>query len=120
MERLLKDFRRAVVRRQGNAVVHPLAIAANRNDPGPPEVSKMAGDLRLRAADHFDEIADAKLLVTHQVQNPESRFVPQRLKESLEVKLGLLGHAYIFALTYSFVKHIFSSADMIFAGGIDV
>ena len=80
----------------------------------------MARDLRLRAADHLDEIADAELLVTHQVQNPESRFVPKRLKEPFEVKLGFLGHAYIFALTYPLVKHIFFLADMIFAGGIDV
>ncbi len=80
----------------------------------------MARDLRLRAADHFDKIADAKLLVSHQVQNPEPSFVPKRLKEPFEVKLEFLRHLYIFALTYASVKHIFVLADRKHIGGIDV
>lgn len=100
-ERLLKDLRCPFVRRHGDSVVHPLPVAANRNDPRPPQVGKMARDLRLRAADHLDEIADAEFLVTHQVQNPESRPVPKRLKEPFEIKLRFLGHVYYICIDVS-------------------
>jgi hypothetical protein len=46
----------------------------------------MARDLWLRTPDDLNEIADAKLLVTHQVQDSEPGFVRQRLEETRQVE----------------------------------
>ncbi len=64
----------------------------------------MTRDLRLRTPDDFNEIADAELLVAHQVQDPEPGLVAKCLKEPLEVEWGFLCHVYIFALTHSSVN----------------
>ena len=45
----------------------------------------MPGDLRLRAAEDFDKVADANLLVAHQVQQPEPRVIAKGLKEPFHV-----------------------------------
>lgn len=72
--------------------MHPFAISTSGDDSGTPEIGKMAGDLRLRAAQDFDEIADADLLFSHQVKDSEPGFVPQSLKEALQVELRFLCH----------------------------
>src|SRR3954452_21084320 len=72
----------------------------------------MPRDLRLRTPDHLNEIADAKLLVTHQVQESQPGFVGQRLKEARQIEEGFLRHVYIFALTNASVKNTFSLANM--------
>ena len=43
----------------------------------------MARDFRLRTAQDLHEVADANLLVAHEVQQPEPGVVPERLKEPL-------------------------------------
>lgn len=108
------------MRGHGNAVVHPLSVPANRNHPSPTQIRQMPRNLGLRTAKSLDEIADADFLVADQVQDPESRLIPERLKEPLQVELGFLGHVYIFALTNPSVKNIFLLADMICQGGVDV
>ena len=46
----------------------------------------MPGYLRLRFSEHLDEVADANLLLAHQVQQPQPRPVAQCLKEALHVE----------------------------------
>lgn len=52
----------------------------------------MPRDFRLRASENFHEVADADLLVGHQVEQPEARVIRQRLKELPHVKLSPAGH----------------------------
>jgi hypothetical protein len=47
----------------------------------------MPGDFRLRAAQDFYEVADANLLVSHEIEQPEAGVVSEGLKELLHVKL---------------------------------
>src|SRR5213080_1167581 len=61
-------------------VVHPLAVSSGRDNSGLAQVGEMPGDLRLRSANHFSEVADAYLLFGHQVQQPQ----PGRISECTE------------------------------------
>jgi hypothetical protein len=111
-ERLPENPRCPFMGRHGDAVMHPLPVTPDRNNPRPPQIREMARDLWLRTPDDLNQIADAKLLVTHQVQDSQPGFVCQRLKEARKFEWGFLCHAYIFALTNVFVKNIFSLANM--------
>ena len=72
-----------MLRRHDDAVVHPLAVAPGRNDAGMAQIREMPGNLRLRPAQNLHEVADANLLLSHQVEQPETRVVSERLKEPL-------------------------------------
>lgn len=115
-ESLAKDLSSAGVGRNGNPVMHPLAVPASGDDAGAPQIGEMAGDLRLRTTQDFDEVADADLLISHEVQDPETGLVPQGLEEAFQIELTFLSHDHIFALTDVRVKNIFAVADM-FCGG---
>ncbi|AXC10191.1 hypothetical protein ACPOL_0832 [Acidisarcina polymorpha] len=47
--------------------MHPGPLPANGYDSGVSQGGKMPGNLRLRLAQYLNEIADAKLLVAHEV-----------------------------------------------------
>jgi hypothetical protein len=53
----------------------------------------MPGNLRLRAAQYLYEVADADLLLSHQVEEPEARVVAERLEKRLHVELSFACHA---------------------------
>ena len=53
--------------RKRKAVVHPFTFSAGAYDSGVAEIGEMSGDLRLRRADYVDKVADANLLIGHQV-----------------------------------------------------
>jgi len=55
------------MRRHDDAIVHPLALAAGRHDASIPQISQMARDLRLWAAQYLYEVANANLLLSHEV-----------------------------------------------------
>ncbi len=62
----------------------------------------MPGNFRLGLIEDFDKIADADLLIAHEIQQPQPSIVSERLEESLQIE-GLLSHCHvmiIFALTY--------------------
>jgi hypothetical protein len=46
----------------------------------------MPGDFRLRATKDFHEVANANLLIFHEVEEPEAGIVSQGLKELLHVE----------------------------------
>lgn len=55
----------------------------------------MPRNLRLRLIQDFHEVADAELLVSHQVQESEPGVVSQSLEESLEIEVFCFGcHQY--------------------------
>ena len=92
--------------------MHPLAIATSGDDAGAAKICQMPGDLRLRTAQDLNEVADADLLISHQVKDSEPGLIAQSLEEALQIELRSLRHVYIFALTDLTVKHIFVVADM--------
>jgi len=82
--------------------VHPLALAAGSDDPGVSQVSQVPRDLRLRLVENFHKIADANLLISHKVQEPEPGAVSKRLKEAFHAKsfsLLAITIVIIYALT---------------------
>lgn len=50
----------------------------------------MPGNLGLGLPQDLNEIADANLLIAHQVQEPETGIVSQSLKEALEIEVFAL------------------------------
>ena len=67
-ESLLEDLGRAGVRRHDDAVVHPLAFAPCGNDARAAKVSEVSGDLWLGLIEDLDEVADADLLFTNEIE----------------------------------------------------
>jgi hypothetical protein len=81
------------MRRHDDAIVHPLALTPGRHDASIPQISKMARDLWLRAAQYLYEVANANFLFSHEVEQPETSLVPEGLKELLHVELRFSSHA---------------------------
>jgi hypothetical protein len=52
--------------------VHPLALAPGGNDSSFSQISEMPRNFWLRSADDFGEVADAYLLLCHQVDEPQA------------------------------------------------
>lgn len=52
----------------------------------------MARDFGLRAVEYFNEIANADLLISHKVEEPQPGLVAQRLEEAFKIELRLSGH----------------------------
>lgn len=53
----------------------------------------MPGNLRLRRAQYLHKVTDANLLLCHQVEQPESGVVSERLKEALDIELSFADQA---------------------------
>jgi len=81
--------------RDGQPVVHPLALTPGGDNAGFAQVGQMAGNLGLGRADDLREIADADLLPGHQIKKPQAGRVTQGAKEPIERVLG--GHAHSLA-----------------------
>lgn len=56
----------------------------------------MPRNLRLRTAEDFYEIANANLLVTHQVQQPKPRVIAESLKEPFHVVCLFRSHKLMY------------------------
>jgi len=69
-ERLAENLRRADMRRHDDAIVHPLALAPGCDDACLAKVSEMPGDFGLRGVEDFHEVADADLLLSHEIEQP--------------------------------------------------
>lgn len=82
----MKNLGCADVRRHDDLVMHPLAFAASCHDPGFAEISEVPGNLRLRLIEDLDEVADANLLLSHKVQQPEAGCIAECLKETFQDK----------------------------------
>ncbi len=83
---LFQDLRGTDVRRHHDPVMHPLSLAPCRDDARATKVSEVSGDLGLGSAENFDEIADANLLIAHQVQEAEPCVVAEGLEKSLDIE----------------------------------
>jgi hypothetical protein len=72
--------------RHDNPVVHPLSFATGFHDSRPTKISEVPGDFRLPLLKDFYEVADANLLISHQVKQAKARIIAERLKEQFHVK----------------------------------
>ena len=99
-ECLPQDLGSSDVRRHDDPVVHPLAFAPRRDDSRAAQVGQMPGNLRLRTAKNLHEVADANLLIAHEVQQPEPGVVSERLEEPFACRTELfLPCLHVYALT---------------------
>ena len=76
--------------------MHPLALAARLDDPCAAQVGQVAGDFGLWLIEYFDEVADAKLPVAHQVEQAQAGGVFQGLEEALQVAARRVGAWRVF------------------------
>jgi hypothetical protein len=61
----------------------------------------------LRTAQNLHEVADTNLLISHEVQEPETGVVAESLEEPFYIKSLLCCHILnVYALTYSKAIHI--------------
>lgn len=96
-ERLAEHLSGADVRGHDDAVVHPLTIAPGLDDSCIPEVSQMPGDFGLTLLQDFDQVADADLLIRHQVEQAEPGVISECLKKPLHVERSRLRpHRYVY------------------------
>lgn len=100
-ERGTEDIDCGVVLRPADPVVHPLALAAGGYNSGAAQIGQMAGDLGLRLAEDFNEVADADLASGHEVEQAETGGIGERGKEASEIKApgGSLHSNIIYVLT---------------------
>jgi len=84
------------MRRHDHPIVHPLSLPPHRDDTGAAQVSQVTRDLRLRAAQDFNKIANTNLLVSNEVQDPEPGVIPESLKEPFHVKGLLRRHIFMY------------------------
>ena len=77
-------------------IMHPLPLPPRRDDTGAAEVSQVTRNLRLRTAKDFNKIANANLLVAHEIQEPEPGVVPESLKEPFHVEGLLRCHIFMY------------------------
>ncbi len=101
------------MRRQDDAIVHPLAFAPRGNNAGIAQVCEVARNFGLRRVENLYKVADADFAISHQVKQAEPRGVAERLEEPGKVKLSFCGHVDIFALTNTIVKNIVVLANML-------
>ena len=74
----------------------------------------MPGDFRLRATKDFHEVANANLLISHEVEEPEAGIVSQGLKELLHVEWlrSPCHRENVYALTNTKSRDTFTLANM--------
>lgn len=97
-ERLAQNLSGAAIRRHRNAIVHPLAVSPGIHDPGAAKIGQVPGYFGLPLPQDLDQVADADLPLSHQVQQAEARIVAQGLKETLHIEPGRF-HRH--AITYT-------------------
>ncbi len=85
-KRLPQDLCRPYISGHDYSIVHPLALAASGHDSGATQVGQVPGYLRLRLVQNLNEITDAELLVSHQIQESEPGIVAETLKKALYVE----------------------------------
>ena len=66
--------------------MHPFAIAPSLNYSGAAEIRQVPGYLRLPLTQDLNEVTDANLLLSHQVEQAKSSVVAEGLKEELDIK----------------------------------
>lgn len=59
-------------------IVDPLPFPTRRHNSRPAQIRQVPRDLRLWRPDHLNEVADAQLLVRHQVDQAQARPVGKR------------------------------------------
>lgn len=92
---LFQDLRGPDVRRHHDPIVHPLSLAPCRDDARAAKVSEVSGNLWLGPAQNFHEVADANLLISHQVKEAEPRVITESLEEPLDIEC-LFRHASMY------------------------
>ena len=86
-ESLTQHLGRTDVRRHNNPVVHPFAFASGLYDSGTAKIGQMPGYFGLSLLQDLHEIADADLLLSHQIEQAKSSVVAECLEEAFHFEL---------------------------------
>lgn len=79
----------------------------------------MAGDFWLGRVEDFDEVADADLLIAHEVEEAETGVVAEGLEEAFEVEGCLLGwHGLNYIRLDEYVKREYICFSRYVSGGV--
>ena len=113
-KRLLKNPGGTDIGRHHHPIVHPFALAASCNDTGATQICQMPRYLGLWLTQNLNEITDADLLISHEIQQPKPRDVAESLKKALHAETIVLGlhKSNIYALTNVFNDNIVALTNM--------
>src|SRR5688572_6086904 len=95
--------------------MHPHAVAARIDEPGPSQIGEMTRHGRLRETEAVVDVADADFVAPNQREDAQARLVGQRAEHTLEAidsaaVSGCCGSLHIFALTNISPPYIFAQA----------
>ena len=98
------------VRRYGDAVMHPLALAACGDQARAAQIGEMTGYLGLALAENFNEKADADFTALNEIEEAEACAIRKRGEEQCRVdRPGRELHKFIIsALTHLCSENIFA------------
>ncbi len=95
---LLKNLCGSYIWRHHDPIVHPLSLPASSYNPSTTQVGQVPGNFGLRLIQNLNEITDAELLISHEVQETQPGIVAESLKETLNLETPVLcchGNYYI-------------------------
>ncbi len=75
-----------------NPVIHPTALSPIENHARLPENAEMEGQPRLGCAHGVGQVADTSLPITQQIEDLQSCWIGQRMKEPGAEREGVGGH----------------------------
>ena len=86
LQRRIEDRRSVFVRRRGQAVMHPFAVAPALHQPRALQICKMPRDLRVIRIKCSRKKTHAYLAVAHQVYKAQPRFIGQRREKQFKIE----------------------------------
>jgi hypothetical protein len=102
VEHRIENLRQRRVQRSLQAVVNPLSVPPRTDESRPSQVGQMTGDLRLRIAQNFHEVADAELTRAQKVQQTKPSRIAERLQKRDEIGRVLHRSKYTFAAAHTY------------------
>jgi len=122
-QHFFQDRGRDRIARRNETVVHPPPLAPRGDDARAAEIRQVTRDFWLAHPEDLHKVADANLLVGHQVEETQPRAIGQGAKEEIErERFFLPGHTrIIYGLTdmskEAYLKYIRTSVCVFLLGG---
>jgi len=110
---LTKDIGRMRIWRLNQSIVNPLAFATRRNHPGTTQVSKMSRNLRLIYLQNFDEKTHANLVVSDEINQPQTSLIRECLKQKFDA-IFVVAHDDLFTCFGGLTITILSAPEFLF------
>jgi len=90
--------------RLNNPIVHPFTLSSGTDNPSTAKVGKMPGNFWLRYSQDLDKVADADLILSHEIQELQACSICQSSEQQFHISCGWhatdLSTLNTFALTH--------------------